>query len=57
MLKIAVVVLEKEYLEGEQGIAKNIIENLFSGKSNPHVKKHRLVVRKIITRLIKKLGA
>lgn len=55
-LKISVSILGEDKLDGEQGIAKNIIDQLFSQKENNHVKKHKLLVRKIITKLIRKLG-
>jgi len=49
--------LNEESLKGPQDtIAKLIIDNLFQHKINGHVKKHKLLVRKILTRLIKKCG-
>lgn len=33
-----------------------ILDNLFQNKTNPHVKKHKLLVRKILSRLIRRCG-
>jgi hypothetical protein len=55
-LKLAVTVLEEDRLKGEQGICKNIIDQLFSSKENHHVKKHKLMVRRILTKLIRRMG-
>jgi len=53
-IKIAISLLSEELLKGE--IAKLVIDSLFQSRHSPHVKKHKLLVRKILTRLIKRCG-
>lgn len=55
-LKIAINLLSEDLLKGDQGILKIFIDNLFHQKLSYHVKKHKLIVRKIIQKLITKFG-
>ena len=55
-MKIATNILDDPILKSEGNVAKMIIENLFTHKSNQHVKKHKLIVRKLLTRLIRRCG-
>jgi len=55
-LKIASSILDEGILKTEGDIGKLMLENLFQFKTNIHVKKHRLIVRKILTRLIRRCG-
>ena len=55
-LKISINLLNEDLLKGDQGILKIFIDNLFSQKLSYHVKKHKLIVRKIIQKLITKFG-
>lgn len=48
--------LQEEQLKGQNGIAKFIIENMFTTKLNYHIKKHKLLVRKIISKMIRRCG-
>ena len=53
-LKISCSLLTIDLVQSETGLAKIIIDNLFTLKMNLHVKKHKLLVRKILQRLIKR---
>jgi len=55
-LKISMNLLQEEQLKGQNGIAKFIIENMFTTKLNYHIKKHKLLVRKIISKMIRRCG-
>lgn len=55
-LKIASSLMDVDRVKSQDGLAKQVVDSLFSQKSNPHVKKHKLVVRKILSRLIKRCG-
>jgi len=43
--------------EKEGGVAKFMIDNMFQLKINHHIKKHKLIVRKILSKLIRKCGS
>ena len=53
-LKISINLLSESLVKDQ--LAKIIIDNLFQTKINNQVKKHKLLVRKIITKLIRKIG-
>ena len=55
-MKISINLLSEDLLKGDQGILKIFIDNLFQQKLSYHVKKHKLLVRKIIQKLITKFG-
>lgn len=55
-LKIASGMLREEELKLEGEVAKLIVTNLFQHKINHHVNKHKLLVRKILSRLIRRCG-
>ena len=55
-LKISTGLLHVETLKQDGEIAKLILENTFQFKTNLHVKKHKLLVRKILNRLVRRLG-
>ena len=48
--------LQEDQLKGQNGIAKFIIDNMFTTKLNYHIKKHKLLVRKIIGKMIRRCG-
>ena len=58
-IKISVNLLNESILTARSpnGIAPMIIQIIFSNKMNPMLKKHRLLIRKIINKLIRKLGS
>ena len=43
--------LQEDQLKGQNGICKFIIDNMFTHKLNYHIKKHKLLVRKIIGKM------
>lgn len=55
-LKIAINILEESHLKTEGKVAALMIDSLFEHKLNHHVKKHKLLVRKLLTRLIRRCG-
>lgn len=48
--------LLEDQLKGQNGIAKFIIDNMFTTSLNYHIKKHKLLVRKIISKMIRRCG-
>jgi len=48
--------LQEDQLKGQNGIAKFIIDNMFTHELNYHIKKHKLLVRKIIGKMIRRCG-
>jgi len=54
-LKISITLLHEDRLK-QNGIAKFVIDNMFQQRLNYHIKKHKLLVRKIMSKLIKKCG-
>lgn len=48
--------LQEDQLKGQNGICKFIIDNMFTHKLNYHIKKHKLLVRKIIGKMIRRCG-
>jgi phosphoribosylformylglycinamidine (FGAM) synthase-like enzyme len=55
-LKISVNLLQESHLK-EGGISKTILETVFQGKQSALVSKHKLQIRKIVQKLLKKFGA
>lgn len=54
-LKISITLLSVDHLVAG-GIAKFVIDNMFQSKLNYHIKKHKLLVRRIMNKLIRKCG-
>jgi hypothetical protein len=48
--------LQEDQLKGQNGIVKFIIDNMFTHKLNYHIKKHKLLVRKIVGKMIRRVG-
>lgn len=48
--------LQEDQLKGPNGIVKFIIDNMFTQKLNYHIKKHKLLVRKIVSKMIRRCG-
>lgn len=55
-LKITTGLLSEEELKEDGGVAKLILSYLFAHKMNHHVNKHKLLVRKMLSRLIRRCG-
>jgi len=57
-MKISVTLLSNELLEDkDSGVAKFMLDNMFHLKVSHHIKKHKLIVRKILSKLIRKCTA
>ena len=54
-LKISVNLMSDEHLK-EGGVTKLILETLFTSGFNHLIKKHKLAIRKIVVKLLKKFG-
>jgi len=55
-LGVVVSLLDISALKGDDGIAKQSLEAVFSAKRH-NMKKHMMLIRKIVSKLIKKMGS